>query len=749
MKVRAEFLITCAALAICAGAASPVRAADLVTKAPMAAPPLWWYEGFAEVGGRFNINNPDKTTLGKFYEYRDLRPGVFGNFYFGAHRTGVDPIDIAAWGKNVGWTDQAFGLDVARPGTYYLSFGWDETPHVFWKNARTTFVDTGSNVLLSPYYVAVTGAAPTAATSTFVNSNANTVDVKYRRDTASAAGRWTPSDNWDITADYSHTHRHGTQPLNVISFTTDGATLRRTAIELAKPVDDTTQNGNVKGEYSGSTPWGKPFNVALGYGFSLYNAENNSLIFNNPWNPTNTATAPQLNRYALAPDNEAHTVSLSGGVGLPWNSRYMGTFQYSWMKQDDTFLPSTINPLVTPATLTASNLNGDARTTLFNNVLNTQITPDLKSTLRYRYYDYHSNQDPITITGLYANVETNNSAEPVLTARPLDFTKQNASADLAWRATKWLTVGPGYSWERWSRGEYSDVAVTNEHTGKVFADAKFDWSTVRTSVQYGARRFDSPYLTNTANNVAAFRVKEYADRDRWKGVASWAIQLPQNIEITPNGGFRLDDYKTNPLMGVGVSEIGLVNDKSWNAGIDLAWTPNRSWAFYTSYVHENGYRQVYENSATPDLNMESRDRINTFIVGSKITVVPEKLFVDANYTYTRSTSAWTSSCTVYGCRYTPLAVFPDAHNTLQRVDVQAKYMFDKGTIQALGLTGQAFVKARLLWEKDSTDAWQPLTQMLGYDVSPADTTFRRAIFLATGSPNYDVVLGMLSVGVKW
>ena len=120
MKMRAELLVTCAALVIGAGIVSPALAADLVTKAPKAMPaaePLpWWYEGYAEVGGRFNLNNPDKKTLGKFYEYRDLRPGVFGNFYVAAHKTGADPLDIVVWGKNVGWTDQAFGLDIRKAG---------------------------------------------------------------------------------------------------------------------------------------------------------------------------------------------------------------------------------------------------------------------------------------------------------------------------------------------------------------------------------------------------------------------------------------------------------------------------------------------------------------------------------------------------------------------------------------------------------------------------------------------------------
>src|SRR3954447_5964 len=108
MKVRSELLVTCAALMICA--ATPALAADLVTKAPAAAvvPTGWWYEGYAEVGGRFYMNDPDKSKLGRFYKYEDLRPGVFGDFYFGAHRTGPDPWDVAVWGTNAGWRDQAF-----------------------------------------------------------------------------------------------------------------------------------------------------------------------------------------------------------------------------------------------------------------------------------------------------------------------------------------------------------------------------------------------------------------------------------------------------------------------------------------------------------------------------------------------------------------------------------------------------------------------------------------------------------------
>jgi hypothetical protein len=354
---------------------------------------------------------------------------------------------------------------------------------------------------------------------------------------------------------------------------------------------------------------------------------------------------------------------------------------------------------------------------------------------------------PITITGLFANPDTNAGAEAPLTTIPINFTKQNASADLVWRALDWLTIGPGYAFERWQRGSYADVPATDENIAKLFADANWGWSTWRTSVQYGMRRYEDPYVNRTANNNAAIRVMEYADRDRTKVTSTWAIQVTNNLEFTPNGGIRYDDYLTDPFQTA--TEIGLLHDNSWNAGADLAWTANHNLAFYVSYTHEDGYRQIYQNNANPGLDMETHDKIDTVIVGSKVTLVPERLFLDANYTYSRSQSAWTSSCTAYGCLNNPQPVFPVAHNTLNRFDVRLKYMFDEAVTRNAGFMGQAFVKLRVLWEKNKSDNWQTLSQQLGWAVNPGDNTMARSIFLATGNPNYDVVLGQVSVGLKW
>jgi len=771
MKMRAGFLVTCAAsaLAIGLGFASPALAADTMpTKAPAIVAPIWWYDGFAEIGYRGYLNDPDRRKLGRFFRYEDWTPGVFGDFFAGAHRTGPDPFDIEAWGKNIGWNDQAFGLDIYKPGTYYLTFGWDETPHNYAFDAKTTFGGIGGNILSTVTYP--TGSL--AAAQAVVNANTNIFDLGFRRDTASAGARWTPTDNWDITADYSHMHREGTQALSAETTTTiPGAT--RTSIQLPKPVDDTTQNGNLKAEYTGSSPWGKPFNVALGYGVSQYNdtvgcgtvagtvaptSGANCLSFQNPWVAANTGAAPLWNRYGLPPDNQAHSFSASGGVGLPFNSRYMGTFQYTWMTQDEAFLPSTINPALTPAVLPRSSLGGDARTMMANNVLNTQITSELTSTLRYKYYDYHSNTNPMTITGLCNRPDSNSSACTVaVTAFPTNFTKQNANGELVYRPWKWLDVGAAYEWERFRHvygGDVDEVLAstagvltTNENAGKAFFDAKWGWSTLRTSVRFSERRLDGNYI-NATDSSASFRTIDLQNRNSTIVKSSWDINVTNTVTFTPNGGYRLDVYPADGTLTNGISR-----NETWNAGADISWAITPMAALYVSYMHEDGDRDAYQNptGSLARTVYHTRDLDDVFIVGGKYTVIPEKLFLNATYTYSKGTSKWASDCGAGGCNPSPQATYPDIHNTNHRIDYTAKYVFDESVTRGWGLwpKTQAYVKARAIWERNSNDSWQNMEQQLGWALPGADATLMKAVFLGMSNPNYNVIVGQLSFGVKW
>ena len=204
--------------------------ADMPVKAPAVAvvDTPWWTHGFVEVGGRGFLNNPTygghiyqgQGSLAKYYEYSTVKPGPFGDFNFAAgSKDGLYEID--AWGKNVGYNDQRYEAYLSKAGEQYFNFMWDQTPHVYSTSGSTLFNTNGNALtLINPNIGALISAAPggagfpsipnggnaakTNAISSIINSNVVPTDVGIRRDTASVDYRYTPTDNWDIRANYSN-----------------------------------------------------------------------------------------------------------------------------------------------------------------------------------------------------------------------------------------------------------------------------------------------------------------------------------------------------------------------------------------------------------------------------------------------------------------------------------------------------------------------------------------------------------------
>src|SRR5207237_8776655 len=137
----------------------------------------------------------------------------------------------------------------------------------------------------------------------------------------------------------------------------------------------------------------------------------------------------------------------------PSRTRYLATVPDNILRQNDPFGPQTVNSACCgpggPPVLPGS-LNGEINTLLVNNVLNTQLTDDLKSTFKFRYYDF-DNRTPAIIIPTYVLADVQLKTAPDVPRRSLQisYIKENASEDLSWRATPWLTLGALGGWERW------------------------------------------------------------------------------------------------------------------------------------------------------------------------------------------------------------------------------------------------------------------------------------------------------------
>jgi MtrB/PioB family decaheme-associated outer membrane protein len=776
MKVRMGLLLTCASGALLLGSgllASTALAAELVTKAPPVAAPAWWYEGYVEVGGRFFLNDPkrdgviyrDEKSLAKFYEYRDLRPGPFGNVRFSAGTTdGLYEIDF--WAKNIGYDNQSYGLDVSKAGVYYATLGWDQTPHKYSTSAQTIYNGVGSNNLTLPANVANqfnTDRNTPANIEADIRNFAHHTDIGIRRDTASVNYRWTPTDAWDIKLAYTHMHRSGTQvdavPLAPSSNASADATHAQVVPQVPAPVDDVTQNYGISGEYAGTSPWNQMFTFKLGYNGSTYQDRFDSYFVQNPFcdsagancPATATVTSAPVGRMSLWPDNQANAFSATVGADLPFKSRYMGTATYTMMRQNESFLPFSNNPASPVLALPAPSLNGEINTTLINNVLTTQLSPQFKSKLSYRYYDFDNRTPLITfINGLIRNDASGNVIDfQGVSSVPVSYTKQDAGAELNWRPNRKWNLGAAYGYEQYD-WTYADVDKTRENSGKVFADWQAaSWAMVRASYLAGARRygtydnqnfFQQYYNTlNTGNLIPnpAYRQYMFANRDRQIAKASVALGMIPGITITPNAGLKYDRY---PLSDGLANQGGLRYDDSWNAGVEASYLVNPDLVFQASYLHER-YRKWIEQingSGSGIFDTYIHDDIDTVTLGVVYTAIPNKLELSVKAASSWAKSSYTSPT---------LPPFNDVKTSFQRIDALAKYKLDPDTVHMFGWKGDVYAKLRYVYERNNVTNWQ--NDIMDLYMFSSESQTGRMVWMAYDNPNYVAHMLAASLSFKW
>jgi len=791
-------------------ALTPAGAPPPPGKWPTKAPPLpdsaWWTHGAVEFGARDFINNPDpngslfgntstggyvflgQNSLAKYYEYSRIAPGAFGGGHVAAgSRDGTYGLDL--WSNNIGYGDQSYLLNASKIGEHYLSLGWDQTPHLYSTSASTPYFMFGSNALALPAGL----PSKTATDASIIVPFLHQTDVGIERDTAAAKYRWTPTDAWDVRVDYSHMDRTGSQVLGVTGFSPAVGGVFVSPTQVAAPVNDTTQNFGMNGEYAGIAPWGQRYTFKAAYAGSQYTDNISANIVQNPYCTGTTAAScavPTLSPFAqisTPPSNQAHGFSGTFAADLPLRSRYVGTVNYTIMTQNAAFQPMTANPsaVASPfaggalwnstAALPATSLNGEINTVLTSNTLTSQITPDLKSKLTYRYYGFDNETPRIIFPSWVGYDQTGAFTNGTISSLSIGYARQNAGAALNWRPSEEWNWNAEYGYERYNYA-LADVDVTNENSGKLSADWKpVNWFTLRASGYYSDRTYlnynyplfvqsiQFPTVPGFAPTTfdgwfysPAYRQFMFDSRHRTKAQLLFDLVAFRGVTVTPNVKYQDDNYDVDPSTQSGINRSRSV---SW--GIDMGFVPSRNLSFTVSYESEYynqslyNYTNVASNSASPGncspganclILTSDNQHVNTWTAVANIAAIPNKLDFDLRYAISDGVDAqrlFTASPDA-GCTNCQ-GQFPNNTTLFERFDATAIYKFDPSFVRRMGLAGDLRAKLRYTWERNSVTNWQndplaPFTSTPGL----AD-----AIWLAYSNPNYNVQMIAASLIAFW
>lgn len=702
----------------------------------------------------------------KFNEYRDIPQGFFiQNFEVDLHNLFDNRFFFNFQGRDTRENDQTYLLGLGAYRKYHLDLRWDQTPHVFTTTGKSFFVELNPGVFTVPGPLrtllelpvpAPVPPPPAQQRQALLESalqGARLLDLSLRRDSATGTFSYMPASNWDIGLQYSREKQVGYRPFGTTFYFTFSN-------ELPEPIDYRNHRVKVGTEYANKTG-----GFQFDYSSSLFNNQVSTLIWDNPFRITDVVDGPKLGRLDSYPDNSAHNVSFAGAVNIPRSTRLMASIVPGWMRQNDAFLPFTINTAVpacapnftfpalprpaatlcVPGSLPATSLDGKKRTLAMNYRLASRAIPAVPLTFRYRSYDYNNDSRSLIFDDYVAgDMHVSGNARRNL---PFAYNRKSLGLDAAVEFFQKSSASFLYEWERFDR-EHRDLEQSNEHTlGAKFDLNPLDWLLLRASYKHSDRDAEHYEAQEESfplgegpfglGQIHGLRKFDEAARKRHRVEALLQIDPLETFGFAASYGTTQDDFEE--------SEYGLQKDINYNYSFEVTFNPHSALSFFAEYTREKyKYRQRSRQrtpaSATaaandsPNNDWESvrRDLVDTWAAGWDGNVNDKALF---NLFYSLSTAKnklFTRALGTPGAPGTPTFLptsatdYPDTSNRWHQVVASIKFP----------LAGRITPKLEYRYEKyDRVDF--ALENVVQYSI--LDVSLVNSIFLGVGAdvPGYD------------
>jgi MtrB/PioB family decaheme-associated outer membrane protein len=578
--------------------------------------------GSIGAGGRTVEND---TNSSKLTEYRDLDdqpilPDLRLNVF---NKTTGWFLDVRSTNPNL--EDRRIQARAGRLGTWSLGVDWTGIPHNFSNKAQTPYVSTGTGQLEVPSNVPITFRrlatsgpdAPGVLASDLLTAAYQAATLRPTSlATDTGMGRvalaYEGLEGFRFGVTYDRRTKDGLKP----GFGPIGDRPPRTLnIQLAEPVDQTTQDLTLSVEWAG-----EKYQAQASYVFSDFANAVDTLTWENVYTAPDTPggtfatwdrSVSVVGRRALWPDNRSHNASLSLSAELPASSRLSATLAYGQLEQNQTLLPYSFNSnvLADPA-LPRATAEGKMKTKqlLVDYVVALASRLDLRAWARYAGLD---NQTP-EARWQYVTSDTSNLNGTVAYVNKrinLPYAQDRTTAGVEARYRPGAgksSLALGYERDSVDR-DHREADTDEDRLTATFHTRPASWIKLRLRYVYGQRDGDyDPFVTRegywytpseardlnnpqfTFDNHPDMVRYDVADRARNQGDVSLTLAGGDRLVVTASVRYRKDDFDSDvrpvqPLASTGVGQVtatspgdqlGLLTTSTTRYALDLSYLPS-------------------------------------------------------------------------------------------------------------------------------------------------------------------------------
>lgn len=666
----------------------------------------------------------------KLQEFAEVPHGAFLESFLVQGQTGS--FTATGWGSDLFLKQQAMGLSFDRGIRWQLDGSYRQTPHLYSLIARSPFTDLGNGVFALSDSLQRQNQDNAAG---FVNrmsaemAVAPAVPLGHRTDVSNGRLRFRPSKGWKLELKGERRARVGTKAY-ATSFGFSNSN------EVMEPIHQRTTDVSFIANYNRDR-----VGLRAQVGYSSFDNLVDALVVDNPRRATDSPTAgSSRGRLDLYPDNTAVRGQVDLNLRLPGRTTLSSSWALAHHRQDDPWLPFTINSAISQAAtdslyggITARSTDGRALRFTQNYRLTRRMSDRVKGNLHFRQQRYSNETEEFPFRGVVQYDQ--NLVRDTVGFHNHPYSNQQLTLGTDWdaRVTDRVSFLAGYD-RRWR--EHTEREVENDHEDqfrtRLYADVG-GGITASAGYTFGARRLDefdlSGYRRADAPDTIflenpALRRFDVADRDRHMGEVELGWSPADRVDIGFSGQYQRSEFKE--------SKLGLQEEERWMVLGEVLYRPAGRWDLSGGYgfgrtdsdqaSQERGSGDIPIRSgnlaAGNDWTARIRDRNDYGFVQSTWRLVPRTVAVTLGYWVSRDQARY------FLDNETGTAInLPDTYSLRQEGRLEARYRLPDGT-DIIGRYGYDTIKVNDFAAKDI-----PLLNAAG---TPANAT---AIYLGAGFQN--------------